>query len=85
MALAFLLPLIIVVAIAVRLDSADPAFFRQTREGLNGSAFQAFKFRTMRLDAGDASGIVHTVRGDSRVPRVGRFLRRTSIGELPHW
>lgn len=83
MALVFLLPLIIAAAIAVRLDSVGPVFFRQTREGLNGSAFQAFKFRTMRLDAGDASGIVHTVRGDSRVTRVGRFLRRTSIDELP--
>lgn len=83
LALAFLLPLIVLVAIAIRIESAGPAFFRQKREGLNGSSFMAFKFRSMRLEDGDETGIVHTVPGDRRVTRVGAFLRRTSIDELP--
>ena len=83
LALLFLLPLIILVAIAIRIESAGPAFFRQKREGLAGSAFLAFKFRSMRMEDGDATGLAHTVRGDRRVTRIGSLLRRTSIDELP--
>jgi lipopolysaccharide/colanic/teichoic acid biosynthesis glycosyltransferase len=83
LALIFLMPLIIIVAIVIRLESAGPAFFRQAREGIGGTTFMAFKFRSMRMEDGDASGIAHTVRGDRRVTRVGNFLRRTSIDELP--
>lgn len=83
LALLFLLPLLIIVAIAVRMESKGPVLFRQTREGLNGSTFGVFKFRSMRREQGDATGVAHTVRNDKRVTRVGTFLRRTSIDELP--
>ncbi|QDZ13223.1 exopolysaccharide biosynthesis polyprenyl glycosylphosphotransferase [Devosia ginsengisoli] len=83
LALLFLLPLLIIVAIAVRMESKGPVLFRQTREGLNGSTFGVFKFRSMRREQGDATGVAHTVRNDERVTRVGTFLRRTSIDELP--
>ncbi|MCR6673612.1 sugar transferase [Devosia ginsengisoli] len=83
LALLFLLPLLILVAIAVRMESKGPVLFRQTREGFNGSAFGVFKFRSMRREQEDVTGVAHTVRNDKRVTRVGTFLRRTSIDELP--
>jgi lipopolysaccharide/colanic/teichoic acid biosynthesis glycosyltransferase len=83
LALAFLLPLLVFVAIAVRMESAGPAFFRQKREGVGGSTFYAYKFRSMRTEVEDASGVAQTVRGDQRVTRLGAFLRKTSIDELP--
>lgn len=83
LALLFLLPLVIIVAIAIRIESNGPALFRQTREGLDGSTFGVFKFRSMRCEQEDVTGVAHTVRDDKRVTRVGTFLRRTSIDELP--
>ncbi|MGV8832908.1 MAG: sugar transferase [Devosia sp.] len=81
--LIFLLPLALLVAAAIRLESRGPVLFRQTREGINGSTFQAFKFRSMRMEDCDASGIANTVKGDRRVTRLGAVLRKTSIDELP--
>jgi exopolysaccharide biosynthesis polyprenyl glycosylphosphotransferase len=83
MALVALGPLFVLVALATKLSSRGPVFFAQQREGLNGGLFWAYKFRTMRVDAGDPTGVAQTVRNDPRVTSVGRFLRRTSIDELP--
>lgn len=81
--LAVAAPVMLMAALAIRLDSPGPIFFRQLRFGFNNRPIQVLKFRSMYVDRGDASGAQRTVRGDSRVTRVGRFLRRTSIDELP--
>lgn len=83
MALLFLSPLLLMVALAIRLDSPGPILFRQPRQGLGDSLFQVFKFRTMHADLGDARGQQQTQRNDPRVTRIGAWLRRTSIDELP--
>lgn len=81
--LVLLGPLMALVAVAVRLDSPGPVLFRQQRYGYNNRPFAVFKFRTMHVDRGDASGTRRTVRDDPRVTRLGRFLRRSSLDELP--
>ncbi len=81
--LVFLGPMLLLVALAIRLDSSGPVFFRQTRVGLGGRQFRIYKFRSMRADATDAVGERSTTRSDDRVTRVGAFIRRTSIDELP--
>ncbi|MGI3775774.1 MAG: sugar transferase, partial [Janthinobacterium lividum] len=75
-------PLLLAIAIAVRLDSPGPAVFRQERDGWNGRSFTVLKFRTMRAAPG-GHGLVQTARGDARCTRLGRFLRRSSLDELP--
>lgn len=82
-ALFALAPLLCLVAIAIKVSSRGPVFFRQSREGLGGKPFKMFKFRSMRVEDGDISGVKQTVSDDPRVTPVGRFLRRTSIDELP--
>ncbi|MFD1949595.1 exopolysaccharide biosynthesis polyprenyl glycosylphosphotransferase [Sphingomonas arantia] len=82
-ALLVCLPLMLVVAIAVALDSPGGVFFVQTRIGHGNRQFRMLKFRTMRVEARDARGDRLTTRDDDRVSRVGRLLRRTSIDELP--
>jgi exopolysaccharide biosynthesis polyprenyl glycosylphosphotransferase len=80
--LIMLSPLMLLTALLVRLDSRGPIFFLQTRNGLNGSPFKIFKFRTMNvLEDGDI--IPQVTRDDARVTWVGRWLRRTNIDELP--
>jgi putative colanic acid biosynthesis UDP-glucose lipid carrier transferase len=81
-ALLFVLPLMIVAAAAVRLDSPGPVFFRQRRGGYGGETFEILKFRTMYV-LEDSGPIRHATRNDSRITRVGGFLRRRSIDELP--
>jgi exopolysaccharide biosynthesis polyprenyl glycosylphosphotransferase len=86
-------PLLLLVAVAVRLSSPGPAIFRQRRAGLYGRPFTMLKFRTMCMDAEDRqreletlnemSGPVFKIENDPRITRLGRFLRRTSIDELP--
>lgn len=76
-------PLLLAAAVAIRLDSAGPVFFRQPRRGWNGGVFTIYKFRTMRIDLADYDGARQTTRDDPRITRVGRLLRRTSIDELP--
>ena len=83
LALIALAPLFGVVALAIVVESRGPVFFRQNREGFNGALFPAFKFRSMRAEQCDASGVAFTVASDKRITRVGAFLRRTSIDELP--
>ena len=92
-ALIVLMPLLLAIALIVRLESRGPALFRQARAGRYGKPFRILKFRTMCHDAEERIGEVISVdqlkepmfklRKDPRVTRVGRFLRRTSIDELP--
>ena len=81
-ALAVLWPLLLVVALAIRLDSPGPALFRQTRVGVEGRPFSMLKFRSMVVDTERVGGY-STAVGDPRITRVGRFIRRTSLDELP--
>jgi polysaccharide biosynthesis protein PslA len=83
LAIFALLPLLMLVAMAVKVTSPGPVFFRQSREGINGRGFTLFKFRSMTIENCDASGIAQTTKNDSRTTAVGRFIRRTSIDELP--
>lgn len=76
-------PLLIIVALAIALESRGPVIFSQLREGRGGVMFKALKFRTMRTDSCDDTGVQQTVLGDARVTRVGKVLRKTSIDELP--
>jgi sugar transferase (PEP-CTERM system associated) len=80
--LAFTLPLMLLTAIAIRLDSPGPMFYRQERAGLQGHPFVLYKFRSMCLDA-ERSGPTWAAQCDSRVTRVGAFIRSTRIDELP--
>lgn len=81
--LAVLSPMLIATAVAIRLESPGPALFRQKRMGFGNRMFVMLKFRSMRHDHADVTASKLTERGDSRVTRVGSFLRRTSIDELP--
>ena len=77
------IPLMAIIAIAIRLDSPGPAVYRQERVGKDGRAFTAYKFRSMMPDAEADTGPVFTSRADPRITKVGRFLRRTSFDEVP--
>ena len=81
-ALTVLAPLMLVAAVAVLLESGRPILFRQIRVGLNGREFGMFKFRSMVSDASSV-GPHYTRDKDPRITRVGRFIRRSSIDELP--
>lgn len=80
--LIFLAPLLILTAIAIRLDSKGPVLYRQRRIGYRGEAFEIFKFRSMRTDA-EKDGARWAAADDDRITRVGRFIRRTRIDEVP--
>ncbi|TFZ02442.1 sugar transferase [Ramlibacter henchirensis] len=81
-ALVLLSPLLLGAALAIVLESGRPVLFRQQRVGLGGRTFEMLKFRSMVTDAA-ARGPHFTSDGDPRITRVGRFLRRSSIDELP--
>lgn len=91
--LIILLPLMVLIAVAIRLDSPGPPIFRQMRVGRNGKLFPVYKFRSMVQDAdklkeqlkhlNEADGPLFKIRDDPRLTRVGRILRRTSLDELP--
>jgi Undecaprenyl-phosphate glucose phosphotransferase len=83
LALIVLSPLLLTVAAAIKLDSKGPVLFRQPRQGLGDTLFQVLKFRTMYQDRGDTIGQQQTSRQDARITRLGHWLRRTSIDELP--
>jgi exopolysaccharide biosynthesis polyprenyl glycosylphosphotransferase len=78
-----LAPFFATIGLAVKLSSRGPIFYRQLRVGRDGRRFQMIKFRTMRLDAETGSGPVAAAREDPRVTPIGRWLRRTSLDELP--
>jgi lipopolysaccharide/colanic/teichoic acid biosynthesis glycosyltransferase len=79
--LVFTAPLLLLLALWIKLDSRGPALYRQTRVGKNGTLFTIFKFRTMVVGA-EKSGYF-TAENDARITRPGAFLRRTSLDELP--
>lgn len=81
--LLFTLPLCVLVAIAIKLDSPGPIFYRQERVGLNGGVFQLWKFRSMRADAERDGTPRWASTVDDRVTRVGRFIRLVRIDEIP--
>lgn len=81
--LIILSPLMIAVAIAIRLDTRGPVFFKQERIGRGNRLFHILKFRSMRVEQCDGAGAASTQRDDNRVTRVGAFIRKTSIDELP--
>jgi exopolysaccharide biosynthesis polyprenyl glycosylphosphotransferase len=81
--LVLLVPLLVAIAIGIRLDSPGPVLFVQDRAGFGGARFRMLKFRSMRVDAEQASGPVWAVRQDDRCTPLGRFLRRWSLDELP--
>ena len=76
-------PLLVVTALAIKLTSPGPILFRQPRIGRDARSFNIYKFRSMRVEASDSKADRLTARDDDRVTAVGRFLRRTSIDELP--
>ena len=80
-----LLPALLLIGLAVRIDSKGPALFRQDRIGLGNRKFQILKFRTMRAEVLDHEASNSTSRSDPRVTRVGDFLRRTSLDEIPQF
>jgi exopolysaccharide biosynthesis polyprenyl glycosylphosphotransferase len=96
LALVVLLPLLVFVAVAIKLESRGPVFFRQTRAGQGGKTFQLIKFRSMYADADarkgevaslndQTDGVMFKIHRDPRVSRVGRVLRRLSLDELPQF
>ncbi|WP_075645395.1 undecaprenyl-phosphate glucose phosphotransferase [Caballeronia mineralivorans] len=80
-----ILPLMMVIALAVKLSSPGPVFFKQWRKGVNGTQFQIYKFRTMVVHAEEPGKLTQAKRRDPRVTTVGAFLRRTSLDELPQF
>ncbi len=83
LALVLLSPLLLIVAIAVKLDSKGPILFKQKRLGLHGKEFFILKFRSMTVNAEHTGSGVYSDDNDPRVTRVGKFIRATSIDELP--
>ena len=82
--LVLLSPLLLAIALAIRLDSPGPVLFRQPRLGLNGRRFEVLKFRSMRIHQDDQR-VTQATRDDPRVTAIGRLLRRTSLDELPQF
>jgi Undecaprenyl-phosphate glucose phosphotransferase len=83
LALVALSPVLLLTALAVKLDSKGPVFFRQKRYGFNNEMIEVFKFRSMYTNQSDATAQRLVTKGDPRVTRVGRFIRKTSLDELP--
>ncbi len=76
-------PLLGLVALAIKLDTPGPVLFRQDRVGRGNRLFKVLKFRSMRVESSDDTGNRSTARGDDRVTRIGHFIRKSSIDELP--
>ena len=91
--LMILSPILLVVAILIKIDSKGPIFFKQKRVGLNGKAFDMYKFRSMVVNAeelkeklekqNEMSGPMFKIADDPRITKIGKFIRKTSIDELP--
>lgn len=80
-ALAVLWPVLLAIALVIKIDDPGPVFYRQVRVGRNGRTFRIYKFRTMVVDA-DKKGLAITVGRDNRITRMGAFLRKTKLDEL---
>ena len=76
-------PVMLVTAVAIKLDSPGPVIFRQERLGYKGKVFHMYKFRSMKVNSEHTGSGVYSDKNDSRVTRVGRIIRATSIDELP--
>ncbi len=85
MGLVALSPVMLAAAVAIKLDSKGPVFFRQKRHGFNNEVIDVWKFRSMFADQADQGAAQAVSRGDPRVTRVGRIIRKTSIDELPQF
>jgi len=83
--LLLMAPIMVLIAIAIRLDSRGPILFVQDRVGLNGKLFPMYKFRTMKVATSSVSDSRWTTPNDSRCTRIGRYLRKTSLDELPQF
>ena len=83
--LLLIMPLLAIIAIGVKLSSPGPILFRQKRHGLNGKVIEVWKFRSMRIHQEADGSVTQATRFDARVTRFGRFLRRTSLDELPQF
>ena len=83
LALIALSPVMLATALAIKLDSKGPVFFKQKRYGFNNELIEVFKFRSMYTDMSDATAAKLVTKGDPRVTKVGRFIRKTSLDELP--
>jgi exopolysaccharide biosynthesis polyprenyl glycosylphosphotransferase len=83
LALIAISPVLLLTALAIRLDSRGPILFKQKRYGFNNELVEVYKFRSMYVDKLDATASKLVTRDDPRVTRVGRFIRKTSIDELP--
>jgi lipopolysaccharide/colanic/teichoic acid biosynthesis glycosyltransferase len=81
--LVLIAPVLAAVALAIKLDSRGPVLFKQARVGFGNKLFAVYKFRSMSVESTDALGVRSAFPGDDRVTRVGRFIRRTSLDELP--
>lgn len=75
----------LVVALAIKIESKGPAIFKQERIGLNGKVFEIYKFRSMRVNAEHTGSGVYSEKGDPRVTKIGKIIRATSIDELPQF
>jgi lipopolysaccharide/colanic/teichoic acid biosynthesis glycosyltransferase len=82
-AIVLLTPVLLAIAVAIKLDSPGPVLFKQQRLGRGNRLFELYKFRSMRVESCDANGDSSTARNDSRVTRVGKIIRATSLDELP--
>lgn len=76
-------PFLALIALAIRLDTPGPIFFKQKRHGFNNRVFDVYKFRSFRTDVADPLAKNQVIKGDGRITRVGKFIRNTSIDELP--
>ena len=83
--LLVLWPLFLIIAVAIKLDSKGPVFFAQERLGLHGKTFKMYKFRSRCVGAEYTGSGVYSGKGDSRVTKVGRILRATSLDEIPQF
>lgn len=81
--LILLSPLLLLIALVIKLDSPGPALFKQRRHGFNNQVFEVYKFRSMKVEASASKEVKQATKNDDRVTRVGRFLRRSSLDELP--
>ena len=75
----------LVVAVAIRIESKGPAIFKQKRVGLHGKVYEIYKFRSMKMDAEHTGTGVYSEKGDPRVTKIGKIIRATSVDELPQF
>jgi len=85
MGIVLLSPVMLITAIAIKLDSKGPVLFKQKRHGFNNEVIDVYKFRSMYVEQSDPTAKRAVTKGDPRVTRVGRFIRKASIDELPQF